>query len=160
MKSSTVSLLHLAVLLLALPIPNNAQVRTINAASAAPVAVSGYTSFSDPLEQAFTMQVPSGWKTVGGLARRAALQINPFVRSLSPVKRTYLIIGEPTLPGYVPPNQMRNTLGYREGKMFDSGLGGLSMVLHSMSGTEFARIYGQTTMQGLCTNLRFTGSRE
>jgi len=160
MKSSTVSLLHLAVLLLAFPIPNNAQVRTINAASTAPIAVSGYTGFSDPIEQAFPMQVPSGWKTVGGLARRAALQINPFVRSLSPDKRTYLIIGEPTLPGYVPPNQMRNTLGYREGKMFDSGLGGLSMVLHSMSGTEFARIYGQTTMQGLCTNLRFTGSRE
>lgn len=128
--------------------------------SAEPISVSGYKTFSDPLEQAFTVQVPSGWETVGGLARRAALQINPFVRSLSPDKMTYLILGEPTLPGYVPPNQMRNTLGYREGKMFDSGLGGLSMVLHYMRGTEFARVYGQTALQSLCTNLRFEGSRE
>ena len=125
-----------------------------------PISVSGYTTFSDPLEQAFTIQVPSGWKTVGGLARRAALQINPFVRSLAPDAMTYLIIGEPTLPGYVPPSQMRNTLGYREGRMFDSGLGGVSMVLHYMPGTEFAHVYGLTALQSLCTNLRFSGSRE
>jgi hypothetical protein len=124
------------------------------------LSVSSYTTFSDPLEHAFTMQVPSGWKTVGGMARRAALQINPFLRSLSPDKKTYLIIGEPTLPGYVPPSQMRNTIGYHEGKMFDSGLGGLSMVLHYMPGTEFARNYGQSVFQGLCTNLRYTGGRE
>ena len=127
---------------------------------AKPISVSGYTAFSDPLEQAFTIQVPSGWKTVGGLARRAALQINPFVRSLAPDAMTYLIIGEPTLPGYVPPNQMRNTLGYREGKMFDSGLGGVSMVLHYMPGAEFAHVYGLTALQSLCTNLRFSGTRE
>ena len=155
MKASAVSRL-LLVLLMAFAIAGNAQIR----AAAASAPVSGYTTFSDPLEQAFTIQVPSGWKTVGGLARRAALQINPFVRSLSPDKTTYLIIGEPTLPGYVPPSQMRNTLGYREGRMFNSGLGGLSMVLHYMDGSEFARVYGQTAMQGLCTNLRFTGSRE
>jgi len=160
MKSSAVSLVFLVVLLIAFAIPANAQTRAASETSAGPVAVSTYSTFSDPLEQAFTIQVPSGWKTVGGLARRAALQINPFVRSLSPDKRTYLIIGEPTLPSYVPPNQMRNTLGYREGKMFNSGLGGLSMVLHYMNGTEFARVYGQTAMQGLCTNLRFSGSRE
>ena len=125
-----------------------------------PISVSGYTTFTDPLENAFTVQVPSGWKTVGGLARRAALQINPFTRSLSPDRMTYLLIGEPTLPGYVPPNAMRNAIGYHEGKLFDSGLGGLSMVLHYMPGTEFAKVYGQTALPGLCTDLRFSGGRE
>jgi hypothetical protein len=76
------------------------------------------------------------------IARRSALQINPFLRSLSPDKMTYLLIGEPVLRSYVPPTPLRNTLGYREGKLFDSGLGGLSMVLHFMRGTEFAQAYG------------------
>jgi hypothetical protein len=104
------------------------------AGGTAPLAVSQYVSFTDPLEQAFTLQVPSGWRTVGGLARRSALQINAFLRSLSPDRMTYLLIGEPTLPSYVPPTPMRNAIGYREGKLFDSGLGGLSLVLHYMTG--------------------------
>ena len=124
------------------------------------ISVSGYTTFTDPLEDAFTVQVPSGWRTVGGLARRSALEINAFVRSLSPDKMTYLLIGEPTLLSYVPPNQMRNTLGYREGKLFDSGVGGISQVLHYMPGAEFARLYGQTVLSGLCSGLAFSGSRE
>jgi hypothetical protein len=97
---------------------------------------------------------------VGGLARRSALEINAFVRSLSPDKMTYLLIGEPTLLSYVPPNQMRNTLGYREGKLFDSGVGGISQVLRYMPGAEFARLYGQTVLSGLCSGLAFSESRE
>jgi len=121
---------------------------------------SGYTAFTDPLEQSFTLEVPSGWRTVGGMARRSALQINAFVRSLSPDKMTYLMIGEPTLLTYVPPSPMRSTIGYREGKLFDSGVGGVSLVLHYMPGAEFARLYGQTALVGLCPGLTFAGSRE
>jgi hypothetical protein len=142
----------------ALPGRNHAP--TAAAASPRPLAVEGYTNFSDPLEQAFTIQVPVGWSSVGGLARRSALQINPFLRSVSPDKMTYLMIGEPVLPSYVPPTPLRNTLGYREGKLFDSGLGGLSMVLHFMRGTEFAQAYGQTVLSGLCTAVRYQQSAE
>ncbi len=129
-------------------------------AAGAPGSAPGYTAFTDPLEQSFTLEVPSGWRTVGGMARRSALQINAFVRSLSPDKMTYLMIGEPTLLSYVPPNPMRNTIGYREGKLFDSGVGGVSLVLHYMPGTEFARLYGQTVLAGLCPGPTFIGSRE
>jgi hypothetical protein len=127
---------------------------------AKPISVAGYTTFTDPLENAFTMQAPSGWHTVGGMARRAALQINAFLRSVSPDKMTYLIVGEPTLIGYVPPAPWRTASGYPEGKLFDSGLGGLSMVLRYKNGSEYARLYGQTTLQGLCSNLRYTGGGE
>jgi hypothetical protein len=125
-----------------------------------PLTVSGYTRFTDPLERAFTLEVPAGWQSVGGLARRSALQINAFVRSMSPDKMTYILIGEPTLPSFVPPTPMRNSIGYREGKWFNSGLGGLSLVLHFMPGTEFARLYGQSALSGLCPGLKFAGSRE
>jgi hypothetical protein len=52
------------------------------------------------------------------------------------------------------------TLGYHEGKLFDSGLGGISMVLRYLPGTEFARMYGETVLSGLCPQLKFLGTRE
>lgn len=125
-----------------------------------PLSVSGYSTFTDPIEHAFTMQAPSGWKTIGGMARRAALQINPFLRSLSPDRMTYLIIGEPTLPTFTPPNQTLAMQGHGEGYLYWNGLSGLALVRHYMSGSEFSQVYGQSVFQGLCTNLRFTGSRE
>lgn len=130
------------------------------AATGQPLRVSGYTPFTDPLEQSFTIDMPAGWHTVGGMARRSALQINAFVRSLSPDRMTYLIIGEPTLLSYAPPSQMRNTIGYREGKLFDSGLGGISLVLRYLPGDAFARVYGENALSGLCPGLRFVDSRE
>jgi len=135
-------------------------IATAPSGPAKPISVSGYTTFTDPLENAFTMQAPSGWHTVGGMARRAALQINAFLRSVSPDKMTYLVVGEPTLIGYVPPTPWRTAAGYPEGKLFDNGLSGLTMVLRYKNGSEYARLYGQTTLQGLCSNLRFTGSSE
>jgi hypothetical protein len=122
--------------------------------------VTRYVSFEDPLEQAFRIEVPADWRTVGGLARRSALQFNAFLRSLSPDMMTYLFIGEPTLLSFVPPTPWRAKLHYTEGSLFDSGLGGLSMVLRPLSGQEFAKIYGQGALAGLCSSLSFTASSE
>ena len=85
------------------------------AAQSAPggsISVSAYVRLTDPLEQAFSLDVPAGWRSEGGLARRAALQINPYVRSLSADKMTYLMLGEPTLPSFTPPSQMGNAIGH------------------------------------------------
>src|ERR1035441_253696 len=94
---------------------------------ARPLTVSGYVQLTDPLEKAFTVDVPSGWHSEAGLARRAALQINPYVRSLSPDKMTYLMLGEPTLPSFSPPSQMGNAIGHPEGTLYDAGLGGRAL---------------------------------
>lgn len=126
---------------------------------ARPISVPGYVRLTDPLEQAFTVDVPSGWQSVGGLARRSALQINPYVRSLSPDKMTYLMMGEPTMPTFAPPSQMGNAIGHPEGTLYDSGLGGLTLVLHYLPGADFARLYGQSALQGLCPTLKFADAR-
>jgi hypothetical protein len=112
------------------------------------------------LEKAFTVDVPSGWRSEGGLARRAALQINPYVRSLSADKMTYLMLGEPTLPSFSPPSQMGNAIGHPEGTLYDAGLGGRALVLHYMPGTAFARMYGQTVLQGVCPGLRLASTHD
>jgi hypothetical protein len=119
-----------------------------------------FETFEDPLEHAFHIQAPADWRTVGGLARRSALQFNAFLRSLSADQMTYLFIGEPTLLSFVPPSAWRAKLHYTEGSLFDSGLGGISMVLRPLSGQEFAKLYGQGALSGLCSALRFTASSE
>ena len=122
--------------------------------------VSGYTRLTDPLEQAFSLDVPAGWRSESGLARRAALQINPYVRSLSPDKMTYLMLGEPTLPSFTPPSEMGNAIGHPEGTLYDAGLGGLSLVLRYLPGAEFARVYGQTALQSVCPSLKFATAED
>lgn len=137
-----------------------AAARTAAAVSVAPLKVAGYQSFTEPSEHAFTMEVPQGWATVGSLMRRAALEISPFVRTLSPDKMTYLMVGEPTLLTYTPPNAMTLRLGWREGSLHNGGLGGISMLLRYIPGPQFAKLYGQTALAGLCPQLHFEGTQE
>lgn len=128
--------------------------------AAHPLGVSGYVRITDPLEQSFTVDVPGGWRSEAGLARRSALQINPYVRSLSPDKMTYLMIGDPSLPTYSPPSQMGNTIGLREGSPTSSELGGQGMILRYMPGTQYARAYGEIVLQGLCPSFKFSSVRD
>jgi len=138
----------------------SADVTSAPSSSMGTLAVSGYTHLTDPIEQSFTVDVPAGWSSAAGLARRSVLQINPYVRSLSPDKMTYLLIGEPTLPSFTPPSRMGNAIGYREGKLYDAGLGGLALVMRYLPGAEFARSYGQTMLKGLCPDLQFVGAQD
>lgn len=138
-------------------IPNSSGTK---AATANPLSVPGYLRLTDPIEQAFTVEVPAGWRSVGGLARRSALQINPFVRSLSPDKMTYLLIGEPTLPSFTPPSAMSNAIGHPEGTLYNAGLGGLALMMHYLPGAQFSRVYGETMLQGLCPALRFSSAQD
>jgi len=138
--------------------PSSTAVSQSNATN--PLTASGYTRMTDPLEQAFTVEVPTGWRSAAGLARRAALQINPYVRSLSPDKMTYLIVGDPLLPSFSPPSQMGNAIGNTEGKFYDAGLGGVALVMHYLPGAEFARAYGETMLQGLCPSLKFSSAND
>ena len=130
------------------------------AAALQPLKVSSYATFTDPEEHAFTMEVPAGWHTVGALARHGVLEISPFVRTLSPDRMTYLMIGEPTLLSYTPPSPVTQKLGYREGTLHNAGLGGVTMILHYLPGVQFARLYGQSALSGLCPQLRLTAAQE
>jgi hypothetical protein len=128
--------------------------------SVAPLKVSSYATFTEPSEHAFTMEIPSGWQATGSLMRRGALQISPFVRTLSPDRLTYLMVGEPTLLSYTPPNATTLRLGWREGSLHNSGLGGVSMLLRYIPGTQFAKLYGEVALGGLCPQLHLAGTQD
>jgi len=122
--------------------------------------VARYTSFTDPEEHAFSMEVPEGWHTVGALARHGVVQISPFVRTLAPDRMTYLMVGEPTLLSYAPPTAVTQKLGYREGTLHNAGAGGVTMILRYIPGAQFARLYGQTALGALCAQLHFVSAAE
>jgi hypothetical protein len=77
------------------------------AAAQAPVAalpLGQWTKFIDPNEGSFLMDVPAGWRISGGLARRNALQMWPWISAVSPDGNTVLAFGDPTLQSYTLPN--------------------------------------------------------
>src|ERR1035441_10766982 len=56
-----------------------------------------------PREQAFSIQVPQGWKTYGGLFRFSAIDARMVVDSTSPDSLIELRIGDATIPLYRVP---------------------------------------------------------
>jgi PDZ domain-containing protein len=69
-----------------------------------------WTTFTDPYENAFTIEVPRGWKAVGGVVRKDP---NPLwgrlvLRVLSPDRRTLIAVGDPDSVPYSAPIQARD----------------------------------------------------
>ncbi|MBZ5603586.1 MAG: PDZ domain-containing protein [Acidobacteriia bacterium] len=118
-----------------------------------------FTKLTDPLEHAFTLDVPQGWKSEGALARLGALNINPYVRSLSPDKMTYILMGEPTMPTFAPPSAIGQKLGFREGSLYSPGFGQRVIVMHYLPGVEFARTFGLMAIGNLCSGAKLVSSK-
>jgi hypothetical protein len=68
-----------------------------------------WTTFTDPYENAFTIEVPQGWKVAGGIVRkRIPLWPNAVVRVLSPDRRTLIALGDPDSVPYQSPIAARD----------------------------------------------------
>jgi hypothetical protein len=106
--------------------------------AAHPAPAGQWTQFQDPNEHAFTIDVPAGWKTEGGMLRRSAVDLSMFLRVLSPDGSVLLLLGDPG-PAYFP----------------EPGLGSGPRARPPMSGMAYARQYVQQSMGGLCSGLTF-----
>jgi hypothetical protein len=62
-----------------------------------------WTTFTDPYESAFTIDVPRGWKVAGGVYRKIPLWGSLVLRVLSPDRRTLIAIGDPDSVPYAAP---------------------------------------------------------
>jgi hypothetical protein len=51
-------------------------------------------------------------------------------------------------------------LGWREGSLHNGGLGGVTMLMRYVPGEQFAKLYGQTALAGLCPQMKFEGMQE
>ena len=62
-----------------------------------------WTTFTDPYEKAFTIDVPRGWKVAGGVYRKIPPWGNLVLRVLSPDRRTLIAVGDPDSVPYAAP---------------------------------------------------------
>lgn len=78
---------------------------------AAPAQALGHvswTTFADPNENAFSMDVPQGWRVAGGVVRKIPLWPSKVLRALSPDRRTLIAVGDPDSVPYGAPVAARD----------------------------------------------------
>jgi len=102
-----------------------------------------WTTFHDPKENAFSLDVPEGWKVDGGLVRRSNIDTSTFLRVLSPDGAVMLLMGDPGpavfhLPAFGAP---RGSQPYRPGN-------------------DFARSYGESALPALCSGVTIESAAE
>jgi hypothetical protein len=70
-----------------------------------------WSTFTDPNENAFSMEFPQGWAVAGGVFHRNIIWPSPVLRVLAPDRRTLIAIGDPdAVPYYDAPIAARDYL--------------------------------------------------
>jgi hypothetical protein len=111
-------------------------------------------TFTDPAEQAFTVQVPKGWLMQGGVERKAAYLAHPWLAVSTPDGTTTMFINDPELPTFTLPSAQ-----HAEGTWVAAGVIGQAAAMHYENGQEFAAEYGKRTFAKSCGNVQLKGTR-
>lgn len=107
-----------------------------------------WTTFQDPLEQAFTVDVPQGWTVKGGLFRLGYSDTRPMIDMRSPDGRINIRLGDAAIPVYFVPNQAHS----KEGDIYDLGAQAQMTVARYRSGQEYAALYATSRFETVCSN--------
>jgi hypothetical protein len=112
----------------------------------------GWTTFSDPTEHAFQLQVPSGWRVQGGIERFSETNAQGWVTAMYPDGSTFLFLGDPSLPSFEEPNP---AMMIQEGTWIVSSVGAAMPVMPYQPGPKFAALYAQKTLGKTCNKFSF-----
>jgi hypothetical protein len=108
-----------------------------------------WATMEDPVEHAFTLDVPKNWKWSGGAYRLGYGDIRVMVDVWSPDGKTNLRYGDLWLSQqYAAPNQY-----HREGEAEDLGALGQGTYAAYQTGQQFADYYARQTFRGSCQSL-------
>ena len=137
--------------------PSNGTIQPVAATSESYGASSSiaFTSWRDPREGAFTLNVPQGWQVSGGIVRDSAIDPHPVVRATSPDHKIQVFYGDPNLIPREVPNQLTAFARIREGQTTKGAWGGPVLMARYESGEQFAHTY---ISQRLCRAPQITRS--
>ena len=124
------------------------------------ITPAGWTKFADPVEQAFTVEVPKGWTVRGGLTRKGILDPRPMVDAVSPDGRMNYRLGDASIPPYTTPGPLTMQLGFREGSPYSPGGRIQGMIAAYRNGPEFAKMYVMNRFGRTCGDLQFKTVRQ
>jgi len=114
---------------------------------------SDWTTFQDPAEQAFQIQVPKGWKITGGTYRFGKLDPRIMIDMVSPDGKTNVRIGDYHVPPFAPLVPTMISLGWREGHPYSPNGVAQEIVANYRPGWVFADLYGQGRFSSMCRHL-------
>jgi hypothetical protein len=109
------------------------------------------TTFTDPTEQAFNIQVPKGWQVKGGIVRNSAVDARSWLSVATGDRSTVMFIGDPSIPQFaqrtrqVPNGSLPLPTGAVEAPY--------------ETGEQFAADYGGKVLAHVCTNVQLKGTQ-
>jgi hypothetical protein len=105
----------------------------------------------DPAEQAFSIDVPRGWKAQGGVLRKGPLDPRVQVDMTSPDGRIAMRVGDWAVPPFTVPGGQMERLGFTEGKVYAPGHPPTAtIVARYRTGAEFAPVYARARFSKIC----------
>jgi hypothetical protein len=122
-----------------------------------PIPVVIFTTWRDPREGAFTLNVPGGWQVNGGAMRRSAVDVTHVVRAGTPDGRVQIFINDADILAHEIPNQLTAMAGLREGQVTKGAWGGPVLLERYRNGPQFAQEY---VRKKICPQADFTGGGE
>jgi hypothetical protein len=120
-------------------------------AAAAQPAPLRYTTFRDPQEGMFTVQLPAGWRASGGSYRQSSLDTRPAFSAVLPGK-AIVQSGDPAYPFYVEPNAGTQFGNMRNGSPYQM-TGVTAMLEPFVEGAPFAQGYVQQHFASMCSGI-------
>ncbi len=109
----------------------------------------GFTKFTDPSENSFTVDVPSGWKVDGGLTRYGALDVRPWVKAVSPDNLVTAFIGDGKISPCTMPTGTLSALGFRVGSNYNG-----TLIQPYMPARQFAETYAKMNLKPFLSNIQ------
>ncbi|MDQ1522500.1 MAG: hypothetical protein QOE47_424 [Pyrinomonadaceae bacterium] len=122
-----------------------------------PLARMQFQTWTDPNEDAFSIQVPAGWRVTGGVFRPGFLStVSEFVIQ-SPDGRVTARSGDVNFPSkYVVPDMNMMSLGLWEGQFTSDG----RYITNYKPALDYAAHYVQNTIGRNCQNLQWLSNRD
>jgi hypothetical protein len=130
------------------------------AGTPAPAAAVNYVRWTDPKENAFSLEVPVGWQVRGGLFRFASVDTRPMVEAASPDGEIRITLGDAEIPPFTEPNPYLAMAGFNEGSWYSPGYGVRMLVRRYVPGTAFAVEYVRNKVARGCAELSLLDTRE
>jgi len=126
--------------------------------AAGPMGVA-WVKWKDPKQGAFLTEVPKGWKVIGGMFHRNAVDPRAAMAVTSPDGKIAITGGDVQVPAFTLPTPMLTRTGFREGAMYSPGYGVQMMVMRYLPGANFVQWYVKSRLPKDCTGLKFLGAR-
>lgn len=108
-----------------------------------PAFAANWTTFQDPNEQAFTVEVPQGWTVNGGLFRLGYSDYRVMVDLRSADGKVNIRLGDVSIPTYAVPSQLHS----QEGSAIDLGAQAQMTVARYRTGRDYAVAYSKVRFQ-------------